>query len=137
MRRDSPKPTELAFLSFLILVTLSVVATAWMGHDQDQDALVINLVRRHRMLAQQITSQALQIQWGENKDEHRRILRDAETTFDQTLTALMSGGETEYLPGRMVDIPATRSNTIQAALRELQQHWTGFRLDLRCRFQRN
>lgn len=101
-----------------------------MGHDQDQDALVINLAGRQRMLVQQITSEALQIQWDKNKDVHKRILRDAETTFDQTLTAFISGGKTEYLPDQLVSIPATQSNTIQASLRELRQGWAEFRLDL-------
>ncbi len=121
----------LLFLSFLILVTISVVATAWMVRDQDQDALVINLAGRQRMLVQQITSQALQIQAGQNQDEHRQILRDATTVFDQTLTALIAGGETQYLPGQTVSVPATGSDTIRAELRELQQRWTMFQDDLR------
>lgn len=121
----------LLFLSFLILVTISVVATAWMVRDQDQDALVINLAGRQRMLIQQITSQALQIQAGQNQDEHRQILRDATTVFDQTLTALIAGGETQYLPGQTVPIPAAGSETIRAELRDLQQRWTMFQDDLR------
>ncbi|WP_162909862.1 ATP-binding protein [Aggregatilinea lenta] len=107
------------------------MATAWMVRDQDQDALVINLAGRQRMLVQQITSQALQIQAGQNQDEHRQILRDATTVFDQTLTALIAGGETQYLPGQTVSVPATGSDTIRAELRELQQRWTMFQDDLR------
>lgn len=121
----------LLFLSFLILVMISVVATAWMVRDQDQDALVINLAGRQRMLVQQITSQALQIQAGQNQDEHRQILRDATTVFDQTLTALIAGGETQYLPGQTVSVPAAGSETIRAELRELQQRWALFQDDLR------
>jgi two-component system nitrate/nitrite sensor histidine kinase NarX len=112
-------------------VTISVVATAWIVRDQDQDALVINLAGRQRMLLQQITSRALQIQADQNQDEHRQILLDAEIVFDQTLMALMAGGETQYLPGQTVYIPAAGSDTIQAALRELQQHWNEFQLDLK------
>lgn len=121
----------LLFFSFLILVTTSVAATAWMVRDQDQDALVINLAGRQRMLIQQITSQTLQIQSGQNRDEHRQVLRDAETMFDQTLAALIAGGDTQYLPGRAVFLPATSSKSIQAELRELRQHWTTFQADLR------
>jgi len=120
----------LLFLSFLILVTISVVATAWMVRDQDQDALVINLAGRQRMLVQQIISQTLQIQAGQNPDEHRQILRDATTVFDQTLTALIAGGETQYLPGQTVPIPAAGLETIRAELRDLQQRWTMFQDDL-------
>lgn len=121
----------LLFLSFLILVTIAVTATAWIVRDQDRSALVINLAGRQRMLIQQITSQALQIQSGQNQDEHRQILRDAAAVFDQTLAALMAGGQTQYLPDEMVDIPAAESETIRAELRELQQHWTAFQSDLR------
>jgi two-component system nitrate/nitrite sensor histidine kinase NarX len=117
----------LLFLSFLILVTISVVATAWMVNDQNQDALVINLAGRQRMLVHQMTSQALQIDLDGSTDEHQQILRDAEATFDQTLTALISGGETQYLPDRQVDVPATRSDDTRAELNDLRENWTAFR----------
>ena len=67
------KRLGLLFLSFLILVMISVVATGWIVRDQDRDALVINLAGRQRMLVQQITSQALQIQSGQNEDAHVRV----------------------------------------------------------------
>ncbi len=102
-----------------------------MVRDQGRDALVINLAGRQRMLIQQITGQALQIQAGQDRDMHGQILRDAETTFDRTLAALMAGGETPYLPGQTVYVPATGSGTIRAELRELQQRWTVFQANLR------
>ncbi len=117
----------LLFLLSLLLVTIFVVATEWMVNDQNQDALVINLAGRQRMLVHQMTSQALQIDRGGNTDEHRQILRDAETTFDQTLNALIAGGETQYLPDRKVQVPATRSSDIQAKLIDLRDSWTIFR----------
>ena len=117
----------LLFLSFLILVTISVVATAWMVNDQNQDALVINLAGRQRMLVHQITSQALQIDLDENTEEHQHVLRDAETTFDQTLNALIAGGRTRYSLDQEVHVPATRSNDVQAKLIDLRYSWTTFR----------
>lgn len=121
----------LLFLSFLSLVTISVAATAWMVHDQDRDALVINLAGRQRMLVQQIVSHALQIQADRNQDEHRENLRNAETAFDQTLKALKVGGEASYLPEQTVRVPATRSDTIQAELHNLQRRWSAFQSNLR------
>jgi two-component system nitrate/nitrite sensor histidine kinase NarX len=117
----------LLFLSFLILVTISVVATAWMVNDQNQDALVINLAGRQRMLVHQMTSQALQIDLDGSTDEHQQVLRDAEATFDQTLNALIAGGATQYLPDQQVHVPATQSNNIHAKLIDLRHSWTAFR----------
>lgn len=114
-----------------MLVAIAVAATAWTVRDQNQDALVINLAGRQRMLVQQITAQALHLSLGGDSDAHKQTLRDAETVFDQTLHALIAGGETRYLPGQMVRIPAARSDTIQARLSTLQDHWTAFRAHLR------
>lgn len=121
----------LLFLFFLTLVTISVVATAWMVHDQERDALVINLAGRQRMLVQQIISHALQIKVDQNQDEHRENLRNVETVFDQTLEALMVGGEISYLPEQPVRVPATKSDTIQAELHDLQRRWIAFQSNLR------
>lgn len=119
------------FLAFLLLVAIAVAATAWTVRDQNQDALVINLAGRQRMLVQQITAQALHLNLGGDSDAHKQTLRDAESVFDQTLHALIAGGETRYLPGQMVRIPAARSDTIQARLSTLQDQWTAFRAHLR------
>ncbi len=44
----------LIFLSFAFLVTISAGATFWSLETQKQDALVINLAGRQRMLLQQM-----------------------------------------------------------------------------------
>lgn len=119
------------FLAFLLLVAIAVAATTWTVRDQKQDALVINLAGRQRMLVQQITAQALHISLSADSAAHKQALRDAETVFDQTLHALIVGGETRYLPGQMVRVPAARSDAIQTRLNSLQDQWTAFRAHLR------
>ena len=125
-------PTRLAllFLLFLALVTTSVTVTAWMVNDQHQDARVINLAGRQRMLVQQMTSQALQIGSGDDRQDHQQALSEAQAVFEQTLEALLNGGETYYLPGQMVSVPAATSREIQDGLAELQIAWQTFRTHL-------
>lgn len=94
----------LLLLAFLLLVTVSVAATGWALNDQREAALVINLAGRQRMLIQQITSQALQIEPGSIQAAASEALSDSQSIFDQTLTALISGGKTTYRPGETVQI---------------------------------
>ena len=120
----------LLFFSFLLLVTISVGATAWMIHDQGQDARVINLAGRQRMLVQQITAEALHLDLGGDPGRHQRTLRDAEAAFDRTLRALMAGGDAPYLPGQTVRLEAARSDDIRARLDDLHHDWTVFQTHL-------
>lgn len=113
----------LLFLAFLSLVTISVFATSRVVSDQQKDALIINLAGRQRMLIQQITRAALQIEDGDGYELHVQEMHDAIDTFDQTLQALISGGQTPYLPGQSVTVPATQQNTIWQELVELQSIW--------------
>ena len=113
----------LLFLAFLSLVTISVFATSRVVSDQQKDALVINLAGRQRMLIQQITRAALQIEDGDTDGLHVQEMQAAVDTFDQTLQALISGGQAPYLPGQPVAVPATQQNTIHQELIELQSSW--------------
>ena len=122
----------LLLLAFLLLVTVSVAATGWVLNDQREDALVINMAGRQRMLIQQITSQALQIELGSVQPATREALSESQSIFDQTLTALISGGETIYRPGEIVHLRGARSNTIQARLAALRVAWEEFQTSLRA-----
>jgi two-component system nitrate/nitrite sensor histidine kinase NarX len=113
----------LLFLAFLSLVTISVFATSRVVSDQQKDALVINLAGRQRMLIQQITRAVLQIEDGDADGIHVQEMHNAIDTFDQTLQALISGGQAPYLPDQPVAIPATLQNTIHQELIELQSSW--------------
>ena len=113
----------LLFLAFLGLVTVSVFATSSVVRDQQKDALVINLAGRQRMLIQQITREALQIEKSDENGLHVQEMQNAVDIFGQTLDSLISGGKAPYLPGQNVDVPSTQQNDIQQELYEVQSIW--------------
>ncbi|MBK9207493.1 MAG: type IV pili methyl-accepting chemotaxis transducer N-terminal domain-containing protein [Anaerolineales bacterium] len=74
------------FIAFASLVLVSVGVTYWGLQTQRQDALVINLAGRQRMLIQQMTRLSFQLQAG---DESASVaLKESEEIFSQTLSAL-------------------------------------------------
>ncbi|GJQ51649.1 MAG: hypothetical protein HKUEN02_04960 [Anaerolineaceae bacterium] len=107
--------------AFVVLVTISAMATYWGAQTQRQDALVINLAGRQRMLVQQMTWQAQQ---GDEtaQDELEKI----KSIFSQTLFALEHGGAAPYLSDGMAHLPATDDAQILAALREVESSWTRY-----------
>jgi two-component system nitrate/nitrite sensor histidine kinase NarX len=115
----------LLFLAFFLLVSISVAASFYTIETQKKDALVINLAGRQRMLIQQMSKDALQIE-KEGAKAHALALQEAARTFDQTLWALRHGGQAPYLPDRAVDVPPTRSPDILARLDELDDAWDTF-----------
>ncbi|MCK5646758.1 MAG: type IV pili methyl-accepting chemotaxis transducer N-terminal domain-containing protein [Anaerolineales bacterium] len=116
---------SLLFLSFFLLVTISVGATAWVVDTQNKDALIINLAGRQRMLIQQMTREALL--FGLDGDEQTlRSLENSTDTFDRTLNALIQGGQTPYLPDQVVTVPATKSGVILTGLHQVQSTWDTF-----------
>ncbi len=114
----------LLFLTFVLLVSITVGATFWGLNAQKQDALVINLAGRQRMLVQQMTRFALEIRSGEV--EHIPDLQDSMATFASTLAAFQSGGEVPYLPGRSVYVAATRNPIIREQLDRVAMTWSPF-----------
>ena len=118
----------LLFLAFFLLVSISVAATYWTVDTQKQDALIINLAGRQRMLIQQMTKEALQVERsGDQAHAHRVALQEAARTFDQTLWAFIGGGQAPYLSDRTVEVPATHNPDILAGLHQVHQTWDTFR----------
>ena len=122
---------RLLFSAFVALVVISVSAMYWGLETQREDALVINLAGRQRMLVQQMTRFAMQ--WvASGRDDGLAALREAESTFDLTLSALRGGGgNVPYLPEETIFLPATSDPEILAALDVVNQTWAGFRAALR------
>ena len=118
----------LLFMAFVLLVLISAGAMIWGLETQRQDALVINLAGRQRMLAQQMTRLAYEAGAGENNTN--AALLEAEQTFDQTLRALLDGGETPYLSDTTVTLPFTRDPAIRSALNEVDSAWNKYRSTL-------
>ncbi len=96
----------IAFLGFLLLVAASVVVTLWALRTQQDDALVINLAGRQRMLIQQMRLEVLGVKIGASP-VYRQSLEQTADAFEQTLNALAYGGEAPYTEGTTVTLPPT------------------------------
>jgi two-component system nitrate/nitrite sensor histidine kinase NarX len=107
------------YLGFLLLVVGSVGATFAAVHAQADDATIINLAGRQRMLTQRMTWLALA-----QPDSPDLIFSIQQ--FDETLRALRDGGSTHDATGRLVVLPAAPNSTLQAQLDEVAQTWTAF-----------
>jgi nitrate/nitrite-specific signal transduction histidine kinase len=71
----------LFFLAFFLLVSVSVGATFWGIQAQRDDALVINLGGRQRMLTQQMTRLAVEMGSQDGQDQ-AAALESAEQAFE-------------------------------------------------------
>ena len=111
--------------TFFLLVGVSASLTFWGLQKQQQDALVINLAGRQRMLIQQMTRLALQLQGGD--ETALGELRDSERIFGETLFALQHGGDAPYLTDSMVNLPETTDMQILATLHEVETAWEQYR----------
>lgn len=115
----------LLFLAFFLLVAISVGMTFWGIETQKNDAVVINLAGRQRMLIQQMTRLSLEIEKGDD-ESHLVALRQAAQTFDQTLQALRFGGSAPYSPGRSVEVPGTQHPALLNQLDKVNNSWRDF-----------
>jgi len=119
----------LLFSAFFLLVTVSAGLTFWGLATQRQDALIVNLAGRQRMLVQQMTREALEIGMGE-AELHVGSLGEASRVFDQTLMAMRNGGPAPYLPGQDVSLPPARSPALLDQLSQVSAAWQGFHASL-------
>ncbi|MBK9923692.1 MAG: type IV pili methyl-accepting chemotaxis transducer N-terminal domain-containing protein [Anaerolineales bacterium] len=118
----------LLFIAFASLVLVSVGVTYWGLQTQGQDALVINLAGRQRMLIQQMTRLSFQLQDGD--ESAPAALKESEQIFSQTLSALQHGGSAPYLADSVVNLPAASDAQIQKALRDVESSWGQYRSTL-------
>ncbi len=112
--------------AFALLVLVASGATLWGVQTQAQDALVINLSGRQRMLVERMAFLSIEVT-HEIRPEYAAELQAAAETFERTLSAFEQGGETPYLPGQEVSIPPAQSAQVRAALTDVRAVWTPFR----------
>lgn len=113
---------RLVLLAFFSLVALSIAVTFWAIHTQEQDALVINLAGRQRMLTQKIT-------WLASSQPQNPELADSIALFESTLSALRDGGITQYGPPGsrlIVDLDTAPDADLRSALDEADALWVAF-----------
>ncbi len=113
----------LLFVSFSLLVIISAGFMFWGINSQKEDALVINLAGRQRMLTQKMIWLAL-VQ-ADNPEFATSI-----ELFDRTLHALREGGTTIDATGNVVLLPPAPDATLRAQLGEAVQTWGDFRAHL-------
>lgn len=121
-------------LAFFLLVLISAGVTFWGVESQKQDATIINLAGRQRMLLQLMTRLALE-SGSDNpadgdlnaSDARRQALQEAANTFELTLSALQHGGQAPYLPGESASLPRTTNGHIQEQLALVEETWETFR----------
>ena len=116
------------FIAFALLVVTSVGVTYWGLQTQGQDALVINLAGRQRMLIQQMTRLSLQVRDGD--ESALAELHESERIFDQTLSAFQNGGSAPYLTDSVVNLPATSDTQVLEALSDVESSWEQYRSTL-------
>jgi two-component system, NarL family, nitrate/nitrite sensor histidine kinase NarX len=85
---------RLLFASFIILVLLSASATFALLDAHNQDAQVINIAGRQRMLIQQTARLALEFEQDGELD-HLVAIKETIAIFERTLMELESGGNPE------------------------------------------
>ncbi|MCK6566346.1 MAG: hypothetical protein DCC59_17700 [Chloroflexi bacterium] len=113
------------FLAFVLLVLVSVGVMMWGLETQRQDALVINLAGRQRMLAQQMARLAYEA--GAGEDAANAALAEVELTFDQTLRLLLDGGTLPSLTEPDSALPAPSHPEIRSALTKVNASWMEYR----------
>ena len=111
------------FLGFLLLVVSSVAVTFWLVQTQQNDAAIINLAGRQRMLLQQMTRLTL-------TDPDNPKLEETIAAFQQTLTALSEGGTVLAGNGRSLSLPPAIHSETTALLDEISTLWSGFQNQL-------
>ncbi len=118
----------LLFLAFALLVITSVGMTALSLQAQQQDALVINLAGRQRMLLQQMARLALSPEAAGDTDDASAFpgLAEAAAAFDQTLSALRLGGSAPYTAQNSVQLLPAAGPDLRAVLDSENQSWAPF-----------
>lgn len=123
MFRSLRTQLSVIFLGFLLLVSGSVMATFLAIHTQDNDALVINLAGRQRMLIQKIT-------WLALTQPDSPDLAGAIQDFERMLRVLRDGGVALDTSGQAVALPSAPDPTLRAQLDEAGQSWLTYRASL-------
>lgn len=113
----------IAFLGLLLLIAASVAVTFIALQTQHNDALVINLAGRQRMLIQRMTLEVLGTQIGANRVYREDLHNTAHVYFEATLNSLIAGGPALYTDGVTVTLPPTRNPQILAQLEAVRANW--------------
>lgn len=126
------------FVAFFLLTTISVGATIIAMNTQKQDALIVNIAGRQRMLIQGMAKDALELARGNARAAE---LNQKIDLFDATLTAFMQSGSLSYGSNltsqgtspanlRTVTFPPAADPTLVQKLQALRARWDDLRSHL-------
>jgi two-component system, NarL family, nitrate/nitrite sensor histidine kinase NarX len=113
----------LIFIGFLLLVGSSVVATSAVVRTQTNDAAIINLAGRQRMLLQRMV-------WLSLIEPDGADLADTVNRFGDTLSALRYGGTAVDADGRSLTLAPAATAALQQQLATVEHTWLLFRQEL-------
>ncbi len=108
---------------FFLLVTISAGVTLAGLRTQRNDALIINLAGRQRMLTQQMTWMAL------NRPQEPALEQNM-ARFEETLHALKDGGQIQDAFGRPVTLPPAPDQELHNLLDQVWESWNTFESSL-------
>jgi two-component system nitrate/nitrite sensor histidine kinase NarX len=111
------------FIGFLFLIASSATATFLTVRAQADDARVINLAGRQRMLTQKMI-------WLALAEPDNPDLAASIRLFDETLHALRDGGTTMDADGQPVTLPPAPDAALRSQLDDVAQDWATFRTHL-------
>lgn len=114
------------FLAFLCLMVTSVVLTFAGLETQKQDARVINLAGRQRMLLQQMNNLAQSTDLDEGGQTIPELL-NAASTFEHTMTALRGGGAILDYTGERLELNSPVDANLKRELDGLESGWEPYR----------
>jgi two-component system, NarL family, nitrate/nitrite sensor histidine kinase NarX len=117
------------FLAFLVLVIVAVTLTYQGLAAEQQDARIINLAGRQRMLVQEIARLATEYE-QESEDHYREDMLAAADSFGQTLRVLRQGGLLTDYTGQVLVLPPPRNARVIRELDALDPVWQRFRANL-------
>ncbi len=121
----TPLVVILAFIAAIYLSTLYITSL------QKDDAVVINLAGRQRMLTQKMSKEALAVAAG--REEYISVIPNTMKTFDVTLKALRDGGKAPLDinnpndPGKQVALPPAKYKDVYDQLTKVMNLWVPFR----------
>lgn len=117
-------------MSFLTVMTITILATFWVVSLQKDYALIVNLAGRQRMLTQKMTKEVLVIvretDGGDKAKDYRESLMKTRELFGKTLSALINGGETVDSDNKPVTLPAASNAQILKILKGSSELWNEF-----------
>lgn len=110
----------------LLLLMVFVGLTNWGLENQDQDAHIINLAGRQRMLIQQISSLMIGVNTS-NDPFDPAVLGKSVDLYSQTLSVLHNGGTFTDYSGNVVTLTRPNDPVVLAELTALDNDWMEFK----------